>query len=360
MITLDPTESEWEAARTVTEQISAIAPGTIAKTRQAYDELTLREKSLVQNYDNLLQAEADAFMLEIEKLGKITSADNEQVEALLSTYRQMPKSQQNRITNSYKLVNANQKLQMIARGFCITVTDDAGNETYYKTLEDALLAGKGTICLMDDVTADTVVLIPGMTLDLNGHVLTANLLVAMNGASVLDGGTECTGGGLLKIPRKSIALAEDNGNGVIPVWNGTDGYLFTRVTFQQVANSTGKSSAQYMFLPGFSNSKVATLLADGGLDNGLKIKVCLTWNDGKTQQFYTYSDEMLTKVFDGTGRWVFDLKITGIADIGDMVANPLAVADCGPEATARDTKIEGYDSFAQFQFTYGYRELIAS
>ena len=213
-------------------------------------------------------------------------------------------------------------------------------ETYYSTVEGALAnATGGTIKLLADVTAGAVVLEPGVTLDLNGHTLTADVLIALNGAAVTDGGTACTGGGLLKVAKNSLMMGAENGNGVIPVWNGVDGYVFTKVTFQQMARTAGSGAAQYIFLPTFSNAEAAALMADGGTDNGLKFKVGLTWSDGQCQQFYTYSDELVKQVFDGTGRWVFSLNITGIAGITDMVASATIVTDSYAQAASTNTAV---------------------
>jgi hypothetical protein len=182
---------------------------------------------------------------------------------------------------------------------------------------------------------------PGITLDLNGYTLTAEYLVVASGATVLDGGAQCAGGGILKIPEENLIFARENGQGVIPVWNGNDGYLFTKVTFQQVAYPAGSGAAQYMFLPSFSNAEVSALLADGCGDNGLKIQACMTWNNGQTQQFYTYSEELVQKVFDGTNQWVFDLKVTGIANITDMVASAVVITDSGVRTTSTHTALIG-------------------
>ncbi len=355
MLALDPTESEWEAARAVTKQISEITADTIADVRQAYEALTLRQKSLVQNYEILVQAEADALMQSIDALGQITWDDRDKVQALLDIYSNMPMSQQNKVTNHHVLISANRQILDMETRSPVVVHNQAGEELRYRTLEAALEATtSGTVLLCDDVSAGTVVLKSGITLDLNGHTLTADYLVAMNGAAVQDCGTACTGGGLVKIKKENLALAPNNGNGVIAVWNGVDGYIFTRVTFQQMARPVGAGAAQYIFLPGMSNPAAAALLADGGLDNDLKIQVSLTWNDGQSQQFYTYDDALVQKVFDGTGRWVFDLKITGIGNIEDMVANPVVVTGSGAQATAADTKIEDYQAMKILEFGMGY------
>ncbi len=208
------------------------------------------------------------------------------------------------------------------------ITDCAGNATYRAT--------GGIMRLLKDTVVSTLVLRPNTTLDLNGKTLSADLLVAMNGAGIMDGGVACAGGGLLKIPRENLALDQDNG-GIIPVWNGVDGYVFTRVTFQTLSRVADSGVAQYIFLPGLSNKEAISLLADGGLDNGLKIQVRLTWNDGFSQQFYTYSDDLVEQVFDGSGSKAFDLIITGIVGIEDMDASAVIVTDSGPQAIAKGT-----------------------
>lgn len=215
-------------------------------------------------------------------------------------------------------------------GECLHI---AGGETKtYDTLEQALsVATAGTIQMLADASTGTVVLKPSVILDLNGHTVTADICVAMSGASVLDGGEACNGGGLLKIPKGNLTLLE-NSNNIVPVWNGTNGYIFTKVTFRQMAKAEENGVAQYIFLPVMSND-AAALLGNGGQDNDLKVKISLTWNNGQSCQFYTYSDDLVEQVFDGTNQWAFYARIAGIADITDMVANAVVVTDTGAQAT---------------------------
>ena len=214
----------------------------------------------------------------------------------------------------------------------ITHTYKQGGQTitdFYGSLEEALAAAtEGTLTLQADVEAGIIVVKPDVTLDLNGYTLSADMLVAMKGATVCDSGS-----GLLKIAKDALALDQDNGNGVIALWNGIDGYVFTYVDFQQTTGKADTGNARYIFLPSFSNAKAAALLADGGLDNGLTIKVGLTWADGQCQQYYTYSDALVMQVYDGTGSLAFDLTVTGISGITDMVASPIVVTTSGAEAT---------------------------
>ena len=209
-----------------------------------------------------------------------------------------------------------------------------GMQTQCESLEEALAAG-GTVRLLRDIKVSTVAVKPGTTLDLNGYTLTADLVVAMKGAVIRDGGAACTGGGLLKISQSALVYAPSEGLQIIPVWNGVDGYIFTKVTIQQLTQPTAdESTARYMFLPSFSNREAAALLSDGGIDNGLKFQVCMTWNGGKSQLFYTYEDSLVSMVYDGTGRLAFDLSITGIAGITDIVLNAQVATDTGAIAAS--------------------------
>ncbi len=204
---------------------------------------------------------------------------------------------------------------------------EGDGETFYSTVENALAAATGgTIKLLTDMQAGTLVLPSGVELDLNGYTLTARYLVVAKGAEILDSGA-------LKIAKDNLIYAQEDGNGIIPVWNGTDGYVFTKVTFQQMAKTEEEGTAQYIFLPNFSNAEAAALLADGGADNDLKMKVGLTWNNGQCQQFYTYGDDLVEQVFASGGRLVFSLTVTGISGITDMTAQAVVVTDSGAQAT---------------------------
>ena len=240
-------------------------------------------------------------------------------------------------------------------GFVLHKQDDV--KTYYKTLEEALAtATGGTIALLADATTGNLVVKPGVTLDLNGYILTANLVVAMNGAVILDGGEACIGGGSLKIAKGNLALSKDNGN-VVALWNGVDGYIFTKVTYQQLANPLGNGAAQYIFLPAFSNAEANALMADGGADNGFSMKVSLVWNKGQSQQFYTYDEAFVAQVFASSGRLAFSLTVTGIADIRDMKASAVAVTDSGAQASADVTAITADDAFRYLEGELGYGKL---
>ena len=214
-----------------------------------------------------------------------------------------------------------------------TVTDENGNTTKFESLTDALEVGAGTVKLLVDAQLETLILKPGMALDLNGYTLTAEHVFVLDGATILDSN------GKLQIAKKNLVYAPGAAQTVIPVWNGADGYIFTKVTFQQMARTSGEGAAQYIFLPAFSNAEAAALLADGGADNSIQIKVGLTWNNAQCQQFYTYSEELVSKVFASGGKLVFSLTISGISGIADMEASAVVMTSSGTQATASGTAV---------------------
>jgi hypothetical protein len=207
---------------------------------------------------------------------------------------------------------------------------------YYNDLEQALMVAKsGTIRLLADTTISASFVNSDVVLDLNGKVLSAQTLVAMNGATILDGGEACVGGGLLQIAEDNLIFARNNGQNVLPVWNGIDGYVFTKVTIQQLSRAGATGASQYIFLPSYTNAQASALMADGGSDNGITIKVYLNWHQGVSEQYYTYNDDKIQQVFDGTGRWVFSLNVNGIGSIADMAASAVVISDSGVQVTER-------------------------
>ena len=217
--------------------------------------------------------------------------------------------------------------------------------TYYDTVEAALdEAVEGSrIYLLTNVTAGQVIVKPGVLLDLNGFALTADLVVAADG-SIYD---ESNGAGKVIVKKENFAVVGSD-NGQLPLWNPEDNcYIFADVNYQHMLNlAEDKSYAQYIFIPNFSG-KALELLKDGSQDNGVSVKVFLSWKDGTSQQFYTFSDEMVAQVYgsanaNGTLGKVFQLTVTGIAGIEDMNVCALVVSDTGTEIYSEKKDITGH------------------
>ena len=215
------------------------------------------------------------------------------------------------------------------------------------SLEGALAAAKSgtTVTLQEDTTAAQVVVPKGVKLDLNGHTLTSDFIVVVNGQ--LFDSTNSTG--KIVIPQDMLTIVGDN-NGVLPVWNPNENcYVLAKATYQQMLRAAADNSyAQYIFIPNF-DSKTVALLADGGADNGVAITVQLSWNNGECQQKYTFPDEMVKQVYSSGGRLVFMLTISGIAGISDMKIS--AVAESAAGGAIRST-VQNLDASIKYTVTF--------
>ncbi len=172
--------------------------------------------------------------------------------------------------------------------------------TGYATLEEALKASKAedVIQLLNDVTAEELMVKNGVTLDLNGKILTADYLVSFNGASVVD--ATDTGTGKLAIAKENLALSKNNS--YLPVYDEENGcYLFTRVKNDRIAVTTEGGKPKYSTSPMFK--AYAHPLMDTEAEaaaSGVDVIIRLTWSDSNGQyegsQDYTFFDTSIAEV----------------------------------------------------------------
>jgi hypothetical protein len=121
MYPLDVTEDDWKVAEQVDALIKAIGTDTITMedesailtARSAYDALSWRHKSLIQNLDALQIAETDLLELKIDALGEVTLESRDQLLALQAEYEAMETKMQRFVKNYNKLNDALVALQAI-------------------------------------------------------------------------------------------------------------------------------------------------------------------------------------------------------------------------------------------------------
>lgn len=344
MLPLDATEEEWGAASVVTEQIKAITPETVAEAKQAYKALTLRQKSLVQNYDVLIQAEADAMISSIEALGEITWEKRERVQSLLSVYQAMPQSQQTMITNYYLLASANQQILELERNAPIVVTNELGEQKYYHSLELALEETTiGTVALQQNVTAQIANMHPNTVLNLNGYTLTVDIIVG----TVMD---TSDGEGLIKIAKnteeKKNAVLTTDVNRMI-LWDNTNGSAGYRVFSYKLQNlgldahkdDASESTASGMEVKSFwsdvvfTNKRAYALVASGQSD--LEIAFEVNWipeGGEKTSKTFQFQGQtvaawaMAEEGNPGDKNYCFYIRLTGFEELlvnGSLEVKPV-------------------------------------
>lgn len=191
-----------------------------------------------------------------------------------------------------------------------------GNTTY-ATLDDALANANtdDTIQLTKDAALESLMLMDGISLDLNGCTLTVGYVAAYPGSAI----TDTTGGGLLKAAKNRVMLQKDNG--YLPIWDG-EGYIFRNcTTLHENLKAETEDSVVYQFLPVIGTQSYA-LLAQGAENSGVTMKVVVSWDRGNgttSSVTFTYSDSLLEAFYAsydpeaGTFAQAFELTLSGIA-----------------------------------------------
>jgi len=217
-------------------------------------------------------------------------------------------------------------------------------ETYYATIDEAIgtaKSGDTVVLLKDSVSANRLIAVySGVTLDLNGNELTAEHAVAFSGAHIVDNSSERTG--LLKVAKGNLIL--DINNAMMPVYNGVDGYIFTKFVYalSQDTKYVGEGfKINAIPAPGLN---VVELFKNGAADNDVKIMIRLTWDtaDGVRTQDFVFNENTIGNVYQsnkgtetGYGR-MFTMTVTGIDSVSNLRANVVILS--GTHAEVKNAK----------------------
>lgn len=336
MLTVNPTDAEWEKAQVVDDMIATLQPVTLEKVdaiNAAYNGLTNREKCLVQNMEQFRDAEVALLMQRIDAMSKLPGYSSVYVQDLRSDYDNLPKTSKGKISNISKLICAEVSLVYAQETAPIVITDADGARYYYEDLKVALANAKGegtTVVLRDNAdSSGMLILNSGVSLDLNGKILTADGFATIGGIV-----KDSVGTGLLQTNQDTFLISTEKQT-QLAVWDQTAaGYRFSDVSFQVMRiNSADGDIAQLYFLPDFSNSLVRDLMLDGQAGDSLTIRTEIAWDAGRVVQTYRFSQENIAAVYESyhaeTGSYgnVFLLTVTGIAGLDDLTI--CAVVDAG-------------------------------
>ncbi len=199
----------------------------------------------------------------------------------------------------------------------------------YETLAAALAAAvKGdTVMLLTAVTEDETIVKKGITLDLNGQAFTCDYLVGFNDSDIIDS----AGGGIVLCERNGMVAASDNA--ALPVWNG-EGYIFEEITVIHTEDGIENGVYSIKFLPRFAT--IEEELKDGGEDDGVSIKLYLTWDDaqGSGNKTLTYKDELIQEVY-GSGESAFIATISNYASFDNLQVQVAVESELGVKITTK-------------------------
>ena len=194
-----------------------------------------------------------------------------------------------------------------------------GKYTTYATVVDATTAAAAgsTVMLAKDATAGDVTVKPGVTLDLNGKILTAtSVSSAFTGAHIIGAG---------KIVSDSVAMAADNKQLSVTIGNET---VMETVEFAtQYKEENNK--ATYKF---YVKSEAAQTLIDDAIAAGeavkLEVKVQWTNADGEAKEkTFTLDTALTAQLAADWDNKVVVLNITDLTGVSNLTCTAQVV--CG-------------------------------
>ena len=194
-------------------------------------------------------------------------------------------------------------------------------------LEEALPGD--TVALQSDATASILSVFEGVTLDLNGHQLTADYVNCFG--AIVD-----SGAGLLAVASNRFMVQQDNPQ--LPI-RTEDGYRFCDVTKFNVAYR--EAEGKYLFQPIIS-ANGHPWLKTGFATSGVQIRVRVSWkqNEGSRSQVFSYNDGMFAQYLDSykpsSDKFskMFTLTLLGAESFTDLTFQAVVVSDTGVEFAA--------------------------
>ena len=219
----------------------------------------------------------------------------------------------------------------------------------YETVSQALAEAKPgeTVELVADAdeSGKTLIIRPGVTLNLGTYDLIADGFIGFNGSYLNATRYSATGDyGKLIVPKENLVLtggtAVQNGEyDVIPVWNGEDAYILANALINDTDAGYGlkideeNKTISFSFAHKAGSSANSAFFKDGTGDNALKIIIRLEWanENGVAYQDFVYNDEFVGKVSDGGYNYSFILNNYDILniDISNLKVTAMIITDCG-------------------------------
>jgi len=168
---------------------------------------------------------------------------------------------------------------------------------FFATFAEAMAVAKSgdTVKLLADAAADFIAVEPGVTLDLNAHVLSVTYAIGFKDSAVIDSSKD-NGGKLLIADKDKVALDKTNG-GYLPVYE-ENGYIFT--TVKLAGRSDFVTKTQFAFSPVFETFSHEALM-EGYEKSGVEIIIRLTWENAenyRAKQDFIYLDERVYNVIN--------------------------------------------------------------
>lgn len=183
-----------------------------------------------------------------------------------------------------------------------------------------------TVKLLCDTAETSVLVTEGVSLDLNGHVLTAGYVSCFG--NIVD--SDEAKGGTLTVDSAKLLIQQSNA--MLPV-KTADGYKFVKVIgFNKAMLDDGKFAFQPLF-----EGNGRELVAAGVDVTGVTVNVQISWKQtqGERSQGFVYNDDLLTGFIDSykvdTGKYgqMFTLLLKGTDGLENLTYTAMIKSDTG-------------------------------
>ena len=220
------------------------------------------------------------------------------------------------------------------------VAHNINTNVSYATIDEAVTAAKSgeTVKVVADCTAEgVIILMKGRKLDLNGHIVTAEAAVGFNTSNIFD--TSAAKTARLVVDKDSFSVSSTNSQ--MPILT-EEGYAFAAVNLQTLpVNEDKNADVNITYRPSFKPFN--NLFEDGAVDNGIQIKIRVSWNVpddetyAKTQDF-VFGEDLVKEVYrDGR---TFTLKLTGMGALENIKIVAIVESDLGVVASKTIAEID--------------------
>ena len=204
-------------------------------------------------------------------------------------------------------------------------TAKIGDEKYL-TVEAALAAAKpGETIVMtadSDESGSILLLLNGVTLDLNGKTLKANYLITTTGgANVID---SSDGEGLLVIAKNNLTVVNQS---CLPIWiEAEGGYRFVQVTLkmQGTAKADGSFLMQYYFTGALDGELKSQFQNVAQNDMKLVLRVTYKSMDGSDAilDLVILAEKLVEYGGKAEGKGLFETTVFGLEKLGTATLTP--------------------------------------
>lgn len=222
------------------------------------------------------------------------------------------------------LDNVRYTTEVVATVLTDKIEAKIGEKTYGSLLDAVASAVSGdTIFLLDNVVVEDLILSSGITLDLNGHVLTVDSVLTYSGSAMIDSSEKDTG--VLKInDADGNMISADNSQ--LPVFDmEADGYRFFAIRVESCAVTGGN---KYWFKVDAENFDEFYKLIQSGSE--VLIKVKMTW-DGQEEDVFAAADLAFTQSwashYSTNSNTYITVSVTENEGVENFTLTPLVAAN---------------------------------